>query len=230
MPDGERPLPGHGGARGGRSLPWRALALAAVAVVAVLGVARVAGADAGTPGAGARPGAAGWEPVGEAVEPGRTGTGPTPEPSAPAETAVPTVAAPGDALGAEPPDWWAVLAELDRRRAQALTALDPDLLAAYAHPGSAAWSADATVVADLRERGLHPEGLTSRVLAVERSERQGEQVRVQVVDQRSAYALVDDRGSVVQSVPEAGLTRWTVTLAQEPADPLGWRVVDVTAS
>jgi phospholipase C len=86
------------------------------------------------------------------------------------------------------------------------------------------------VVADLRERGLHPEGLTSRVLAVERSEWQGEQVRVQVVDQRSAYALVDDRGSVVQSVPEAGLTRWTVTLAQEPADPLGWRVVDVTAS
>ncbi len=122
-----------------------------------------------------------------------------------------------------------MLAELDRRRAQALTALDPDLLAAYAQPGSAAWSADAAVVADLRARGLHPEGLTSRVLAVERSERQGEQVRVQVVDQRSAYALVDDRGSVVQSVPEAGLTRWSVTLAEEPTDPLGWRVVDVTA-
>jgi hypothetical protein len=132
--------------------------------------------------------------------------------------------------GADPPDWWEVLAELDGRRAVALTALDPDLIADYAEPGSPAWSADAALVADLRERGLRPQGLTSRVLAVERSERRGEQVQVQIVDQRSAYTLLDAGGSVVESVPEAGLTRWWVTLVQRNTDPPGWRVVDVTTA
>ncbi len=52
---------------------------------------------------------------------------------------------------------------------------------------------------------------------------------MQVVDQRSAYSLVDARGEVVERVPAAGLMRWSVTVAEEPSDPLGWRVVDVTA-
>jgi len=190
-----------------RGLPWRALALAGLALVAVLGVARVAGAAADGPVAVA---GQGWDQVGTD------------------ETAAPTGPGPEDALSAEHPDWWEVLAELDRRRARALTALDPDLLADYARPGSAAWSADAALVSDLQERGLRPQGLMSRVLAVERSERQGGRARVQVVDQRSEYILVDVQGSVVQSVPEAGLTRWWVTLIRDSGGEPQWRVADVS--
>ena len=43
------------------------------------------------------------------------------------------------------PDWWAVLAELDRRRARALSALDSDLIEDYAQPGSAAWDSGRSV-------------------------------------------------------------------------------------
>ncbi len=151
------------------------------------------------------------------------------DPVATAETSAPAQPDPGNAPTSEPPDWWQVFAELDRRRARALTALDPELLADYAQSGSPAWSADAALVSDLRERGLRPQGLTSRVLAVERSERQGERAKVQVVDQRSAYSLVDAQGSVVELVPQAGLTRWWVTLSREAGDDLGWRVADVAA-
>ena len=83
-------------------------------------------------------------------------------------------------------------------------------------------------MSDLQERGLRPQGLTSRVLAVERSERQGERARVQVVDQRSAYSLVDAQGSVVERVPQAGLTRWWVTLSRDVGDDPQWRVADVS--
>jgi hypothetical protein len=144
----------------------------------------------------------------------------------PTPTAAPDVA--GGALSAGPPDWWEVLAELDRRRARALSALDPDLVADYARPGSPAGTADLGLVADLRARGLRPQGLGSRVLAVERAALQAGQARVQVVDQRSAYSLLDARGDVVERVPAAALTRWSVTLAEEPTDPVGWRVVDVS--
>ena len=64
----------------------------------------------------------------------------------------------GDVLSAEPPDWWAVLAELDARRVRTLTQLAPALLADYAQPGSAAWEEDAALVADLRGAGLRPRG------------------------------------------------------------------------
>jgi hypothetical protein len=50
------------------------------------------------------------------------------------------------------------------------------------------------------------------------------------VDQRSAYALVDAQGSVVESVPEAGLTRWWVTLIRDAEGDSQWRVADVTSS
>jgi hypothetical protein len=199
------------------------MVLAGLALAAILGVARLAGVDAGPAGHG--PGvAAAVGMAGEAA--GGVGSD-GPQPASPP---TPTAAAdPSAPASAGPPDWWEVLAELDRRRARALTALDPDLVADYARPGSAAWSADIGLVADLRERGLRPQGLGSRVLAVERADLGGGLARVQVVDQRSAYALVDARGEAVESVPAAGLTRWSVTVAEEPSDPVGWRVVEVTA-
>ncbi len=211
--------------------------------MAVLGVARVAGADAGRPQAAG----SGWELAGESgpvdvggtgavrghgvpEEPGRAGPEPAGAPSATAATGALGDPESGDVLSADPPDWWAVLAELDRRRVRALAALDSELLAEYAQPGSAMWSADAALVADLRGRGVRPKGLTSPVVAVERFESQGGQARVQMVDRRSAYTLVDDRGSVVESVPEAALSRWSVTLVRDAQGAAGWRVVEVTPS
>jgi hypothetical protein len=195
-----------GPSRPRQGLPWRAILLGGLALLAILGVARVAGAEG--PGLGI-----GWERA--------SGVGAAPPPT-------PTVAPEAsNAPSSGRPDWWEVLAELDRRRARALTALDPGLVAGYARPESAAWSADTELVADLRARGQRPQGLVSRVLAVERAELRGGQARVQIVDQRSAYSLVDAHGEVVESVPAAGHTRWSVTLAPEPTDPAGWRVVDV---
>ena len=234
-------LHGVGRRRGGRA--WQVLVLAGLALMAVLGVARVAGADAGRPQAAG----SGWELAGESgpvdvggtgavrghgvpEEPGRAGPEPAGAPSATAATGALGDPESGDVLSADPPDWWAVLAELDRRRVLALAALDSELLAEYAQPGSAMWSADAALVADLRGRGVRPKGLTSPVVAVERFESQGGQARVQMVDRRSAYALVDDRGSVVESVPEAALSRWSVTLVRDAQGAAGWRVVEVTPS
>lgn len=219
-----------GPSRPRHGLPWRAITLGGLALLAILGVARVAGAEGPGLGIGweqARGvGAVGW--VAGTDEPDVSGSpGPTVG-SEPAPPPTPTVVpdAP-NAPSSGRPDWWEVLAELDRRRARALTALDADLVADYARPQSAAWSADTELVADLRARGQRPQGLVSRVLAVERAELRGGQARVQIVDQRSAYSLVDAHGEVVESVPAAGLTRWSVTLAPEPTDPAGWRVVDV---
>lgn len=232
-----------GPSRARRGLPWRAITLGGLALLAILGVARVAGAEGPRLGIGSErasgDGAAGG--VARTAEPGVSGrvepTGgheaaPTgaPEPvPPPTPMAAPDAPVAPNAAGTGPPDWWEVLAELDRRRARALTALDPDLVAAYARPESPVWSADTGLVADLRARGLRPLGLGSRVLAVERAELRSGQARVQIVDKRSGYSLVDAHGEVVESVPAAGLTRWSVALAEEPRDPVGWRVVDVTA-
>ena len=200
----------------GRRQPWRAIALAGLALLIVVGIARVT--DTGAVGAAAR---TGWELTGAAAAgaaPGSPATAPSAGPGAVNDSST------------GPPDWWAVLAELDQRRGRALSALDIDRIADYAQPGSAAWESDAALVTDLRARGLRPQGLTSRVVAVERSEGSGGRVRVQVVDQRSAYTLVDAQGSVVESVPEAGLTRWWVTLVREAGRDPQWRVADVTSS
>ncbi|HYN57444.1 MAG TPA: hypothetical protein VES03_09625 [Motilibacterales bacterium] len=204
--------------RGGRGLPWRAAGLGVLGLVAILGVARVAGAEGG-PSAAAEPTASPGETQGSAGSPGASG-GPGPS-AAPAS---------GDVLVAEPPDWWAVLAELDRRRSATLAALDLDSLADHAQPGSPAWDADAALLADLQERGLHPRGISLPVLAVERVARQGGQVQLQIVDQRSAYELVDAQGSVLDRVEPAAPTRWSVTLRQESEGGRGWRLVDVSAT
>jgi hypothetical protein len=203
-------------AGGWRRKPWRAIALAGLALVVVVGIARVA--ETGAVGAGAR---TGWELAGGTAGgavPGSTAQAPRPGPEAVNDSSTGS------------PDWWAVLAELDRRRGRALSALDSDLIAHYALRGSAAWESDAALLADLRARGLRPQGLTSRVVAVERSEGSGDRVRVQVVDQRSAYTLVDAQGAVVESVPEAGLTRWWVTLTRDAGADPQWRVADVRSS
>ncbi len=123
--------------------------------------------------------------------------------------------------GAEPAlqgvDWWSVVAELDARRSEALETADPAGLAGYAQPGSAAWRADEALIADLAARGLRPLGLRAAVMAIERAEVAGSEVRLQVVDQRSAYDLIDVDGSVHSRVEAAGPARWSIVLA--PVQP-----------
>lgn len=132
-------------------------------------------------------------------------------------------------------DWWSVLAELDRRRADALQHGDPSGLEGYAVPDSPAWRGDAALVASLSDAGAHPVGLGAAVLAIEDVIGCGSDACLVVVDQRSAYAIVDAQGGTVESVPAAAARRWRITLASMapgegigPADP-GWRVRQVEA-
>ncbi len=224
-PAGDRRSSGRGR---GWSVPWRAIGLAMVALVAIVGVARAAGIDAGV---AARTGGSG---DGAAVtgDPVRS-----PSPASLTPGAAEQVAGSQEP---ESPDWWAVLAELDARRVRTLTQLAPALLPTYAQAGSRAWEEDAALLADLTGRGLRPQGLASRVLAVERVTHDGAQARLQVVDERTGYSLADSTGAVVAQVEPAGPRRWAITLSRLPGGPQGgdppgqpserdpgWRVVAV---
>ncbi len=131
-------------------------------------------------------------------------------------------------------DWWATLADLDRRRARALQLVDAGSLISYAEPGSAAHRADERIVAQLAESGLRPVGFGSRLVAVESAGPCPDAISacLVVVDRRGAYALVDAAGDVVHEVPETGSSRWVITLvpgaATDDGDP-GWRVRKVVA-
>lgn len=219
---GDRVGPPIGPAGDGRSggwrhcwvVPWRAIALALVALVAIVGVARAAGVHAGAaPGTVASGTVApGWGPVaGGSVT---ASSAPDPLGGSVAASSAPLASGPDAAPGDQSPDWWAVLAELDRRRVHALSAANTALLSSFAQPGSPAWEEDATLLADLSARGVHPQGLSSRVLAVERVDRDGPVSRLQVVDQRTGYSMVNSLGEVVQRVEAAGPRRWAVTLSR----------------
>lgn len=229
--------------RGRRVVPWRAMGMAVVAIVAIVGVARAAGVDAGgSSGDGGGTSSAGWETLGSGAgsavgsdagsAPGvGVGSAPTPDSAAPSSAGSPTPEGPAPAVapGDESPDWRTVLAELDARRVLTLTQVDPALLATYAQVGSTAWKEDAALLADLSARGLRPQGLASKVLAVETVDHDGAQARLQVVDERAGYSMIDANGAVVQQVESAGPRRWTVTLSRlappgaglEAADPGG---------
>lgn len=217
-----------GGRRRGRVVPWRALVLAVVSLAAIVGVGRAAGVDAGV-----APGTldSTWGPPaagdgstleaggGSAVMPDPVGTS---SPGSPTQGVAAPVAEPGD----ESPDWSKVLAELDARRVLTLTEMDPGLLSTYAQPGSTAWEEDSALLADLSGRGVRPQGLASRILAVEGVDADSLQARLRVVDVRTGYSMVDTGGAVVQEVEPAGPRRWTVTLSRlSPAvgdpDPAG---------
>jgi hypothetical protein len=77
--------------------------------------------------------------------------------------------APGDLseAGEGPIDWWAVLSDIDGLRSAALRQRDAAAIAQYAEPGSTAWEEDSHLIADLRARGLVPEGLSTRIVGME---------------------------------------------------------------
>lgn len=135
---------------------------------------------------------------------------------------------------ASPVDWWGVLAELDRRRADALAARDPFAVAGYAREGSPAWQADIETIARLTDGGVAPVGMRTRVVAIEQAEAspeylEGGAARLVLVDERSAYDLVDPMGERVREVPGTDPRRWQVELAHvaSPAPDPGWRLTQV---
>ncbi len=218
------------------------LALAVLAVVLVSGrlvqPGQVAPSGAGpagslalgaqAPGAGSVPGRPG-PPAGAtaSVAPEAAAPGGLPEASAAPADGMMAADAPAAAV-LQGTDWWAVMAELDERRSEVLASGDPGGLGRYAQPGSPAWRADQALLDELAAQDLRPAGLTSEVMAIERAELTGSEVRLQIVDARSAYELVDTEGTVVSQVDPAGPARWSVVLASVDSGPEpGWRVVSV---
>jgi hypothetical protein len=130
------------------------------------------------------------------------------------------------------PDWWAILGDLDARRASILAERDLAGLGDIAVPGSPAWRADAAVIGDLLARDLRPEGLSTQVVAVEDVALGAGEARVVLVDDRAGYRLLDASGTVVQEVDSPGRRRWLVVLARQGADTgaQGWRISRVEAS
>ncbi len=215
---------------GGR-VPWRALALSGVVLACIVAalVLRPAG-----------PAAQGPQELDRgqhAVVPSAATPGPDSREPRVAQWATPTPEVPGAGVSSDVParsggpDWWATLAELDARRTDALASGDPSRIAGYALPGSPAAEADRSLMRGLAERELRPEGLGSRVLAIESEEQVAEGVLLRVVDLRSGYDLVSAAtGDVVQHVAAAPATRWAVTLAPRTmtrAEGPGWQVVAV---
>lgn len=191
--------------------PWRALVLAGLTLLGLLAVW------------GLR-----WAGPAEVAVPLAADAEAAPAVDAPA---VDRATAGGSAAGQGSPDWWAVLAELDERRTDALTSGDASAITAYAVAGSPAAAEDRRLLADLAQRGLRPRGLSSQVLAIESERDVSDGVRLQVVDRRSGYELVAAAtGSTVHRVAAAPDTRWAITLARSidagPQDPR-WRVASV---
>ncbi len=203
-------------------VPGRVLALLAVVVLTVSVGIGVSARPAGSPGGALGPG---WGDTSDATAAGSAG--PASDPTAAGSAGS---APDANAAGAGEPDWWALLAELDAARTAALVARDPGAVAGYAVPDSAAWRADTDLIAELRRLALAPQGLATRLVAVEEVRREsGGAAVVTLVDQRSAYGLLDPQGRTVAQVPASGSRRWQVDLVGPAAGSDRWRIREVRA-
>ena len=203
-------------------VPGRVLALLAVVVLTVSVGIGVSARPAGSPGGALGPG---WGGAPDATAAGSAGSA--------SDATAPGSAGPapvGDAAGAGERDWWALLAELDAARTAALVARDPGAVAGYAVPDSAAWRADTDLISELRRLALAPQGLATRLVAVEEVRHEsGGAATVTLVDQRSAYGLLDPQGRTVAQVPASGSRRWQVDLVGPAAGSDRWRIREVRA-
>ena len=131
-------------------------------------------------------------------------------------------------------DWLSVLRDLDRRRADALAAADPDLLDTVYVAGPAR-DADRALVADLRARGLRVDGGAHVISSVEPASTDtpptgpsdtdvGLDVRLGVQRSLPAYPVIDDAGRAVGSTASAGSQAAVVTVR---AVGDGFAIVDV---
>lgn len=123
------------------------------------------------------------------------------------------------------PRWASVLAELDARRARAFaTGSSEDLAGVYA-AGSPALRRDQRRLAQLTDAGVRARGLRLTPTRVELVRRETGRVVLHVTDRLAPYALVTADGRVVDQRPGRSEEAWRITLADTPG---GWRVADVT--
>lgn len=181
--------------------PWRRLAVASLASVALL-AAVITGV--------------GWARRAE-----RPSTAALPAVTSPPINLSPSA---GPAPEPAPIDWTAVVRRLDARRAAAFARLDHAALEATDAAGSAVLRRDRAVIAALASRGGAPRGVGWEVLGVEVVGAGPPGVIVLVTDRMRSYDVVA-RGRVVARAPPRGTATWRLTLVPVRR---GWRVAEVT--
>jgi eukaryotic-like serine/threonine-protein kinase len=150
---------------------------------------------------------------------------PEPAPS-PADPDPPRVVAPAVPSGATAATtgWPAVLDGLDAVRSEAFASGDPDLLDEVYAPGPAL-TADRRALHRLVAAGQRAEGVRHVVRTVEPVTVGAASARLRVVDELSAYRLVDGGGRPVAQRPGRGQIAFEVRLAALEG---AWRLVSVT--
>jgi hypothetical protein len=147
------------------------------------------------------------------------GSVPAAPPSLPPHTQAPA--------GDRPTDWWAVLSELDALRSSAFAECDERLLERVYAPGSAAFNADRSRLAELSAVGASASGLRLTLLDVtedkDLSASDG-RVVLSVVDELPDYTLVGPDG-VEQHRTGRGRATWLVTLQE--VEEGQWRIADI---
>lgn len=124
-----------------------------------------------------------------------------------------------------PPDWRAVLTELDRARSRAFARGDVDALTAVYAPGSPAARTDERALRRLTAAGLRAVGVRLRPVSVTLRRATRQEVRLTVVDVLSDHSLRDGEGLVLERKGRGSRT-WLVRLVSVAGD---WRIAEVTA-
>jgi eukaryotic-like serine/threonine-protein kinase len=151
---------------------------------------------------------------------------PTSSPSAPAATTAPGgTVVPGET--AVPASWKVVVARLDATRARAFDLGRPATLLGVYVPGSAAYLADRRTLQSLASRGLHAAGFAATVKTVTATRSTSTTANLRVVDQLSAYSLVDGSGAVVGHGAARPARAFTMDLARVDGS---WRVAAIHPS
>jgi hypothetical protein len=125
------------------------------------------------------------------------------------------------AVSPAPEDQWATrLSELDEVRAEAFARTDADLLSRVYVRGSRALEADATTIADYRERGGRVVGAELRVISCRVLAASSSRARLYVVDRLGPARAVWSNGSATQ-LPRDEPSRRVITLVRTQE---GWRI------
>ncbi len=141
----------------------------------------------------------------------------TPAPSVPVGP-VPT------AVASAPPDWRAVVEDLNQRRAALLAHPDPARVADVDAPGSSAAASDAALVRALRARGATARGFETTLVSLRVRSSGPVRTDVEVVDRLAPHTIVTVGGQVVERRPGRGARTTVLALVHGAA---GWRVAQV---
>ncbi len=121
-------------------------------------------------------------------------------------------------------DWTAVLRDLDLARGAAFANADATVLAQVDAPGSPALRDDTAAVRALADAHVQARGFAVSTSSVTVESATSSDVVLRIVDQRSAYDLVDSDGVVVASQPPRPSSPWQVHLVRVGTT---WRVHDI---